>query len=157
MNSVFVRMAVIGAVMLVAACSSGGGSDAAAEPKAADAPTTADARAAFGTQPWVLRELPSHAGPIPTGTREPLTLQMIQGEAGSELRGQGGCNSFAMGVAVNGAALKSGPIRASKMACDHLAFESIYFGVLGKVDAVRLDGESLQLLSAGAVVASYRR
>lgn len=157
MNSVFVRMAVIGGVMLVAACSAGGGTDAAAEPKAADAPTTADARAAFGTQSWVLRDLPGHAGPIPTETREPLTLQIVDGEAGPELRGQGGCNSFSMGVAVNGAALKPGPIRASKMACEHLGFESAYFGVLGKVDAVRRDGETLQLLSAGTVVASYRR
>jgi heat shock protein HslJ len=157
MNSVGVRMAILSGVLFLAACSTGAGPDATGASKAADAAAAVDARESFGTTPWVLKSLPGHAGPVPTETREPLTLQMVQGEAGPELRGQGGCNSFAMGVAVNGAALKPGPIRASKMACEHLGFESAYFGVLGKVDAVRRDGETLQLLSAGTVTASYRR
>lgn len=155
MKRIGVRMVIMSGILILAACSTGGGNDVASPAKAAEVAT--DARAAFGAESWVLRDLPGHAGPIPTETPEPLTLQMFNGEAGPELRGQGGCNSFGMAVQINGAALKPGPIRASKMACEHLAFETAYFGILGKVDAVRRDGESLQLLSGGTVVASYRR
>lgn len=157
MNSVGVRMAIMSGILMLAACSTGSGNDAAGASKASEAPASMDARASFGAESWILRDLPGYTGPIPTETREPLTLQMVIGEAGVELRGQGGCNSFGMAVQINGLTLKPGPIRASKMACEHLAFESAYFGVLGQVDAVRRDGETLQLLSAGTVVASYWR
>lgn len=155
MNSMGVRMAIMSGILMLAACSTGG--DGAGAAKATAAPAAMDAREAFGTESWVLRDLPGQSGPIPTETREPLTLQLVTGDAGPELRGQGGCNSFGMAVQLNGPALKSGPIRASKMACEHLAFESAYFGILGTVDGVQRDGESLQLLSGGRVVASYRR
>lgn len=159
MNNVGVRMAVISGLMFLAACSTGSGSssDLASASGASAEPVAVDAREAFGLQSWVLRDLPGHTGSIPTKTREPLTLQLVIGDAGPELRGQGGCNSFSMGVLINGATLKPSPIRSSKMACEHLAFESAYFGILGKVDAARRDGELLQLLSANVVVASYRR
>lgn len=135
---------------------------ASPEPSAADAgkvadalDAVADARSLFGTQRWLLRDLPGYAGPIPTETREPLLLEFKTLEGIDQLHGHAGCNSFSMALAINGLTLKPGPIRATKMACDHLGFETAYLGVLAKVDTVRSQNGELQLLQGEELVLRY--
>lgn len=129
---------------------------ASGSPKAADPiPDSTDARRLLGTQRWQLLDLPGYAGPIPTETRDPLTIQLQRIDGVERLLGQAGCNSFSMPLGINGMALKPGPVVASKMACEHLGFEKAYLGVLGKVDALRMQEGELQFLQGGELVLRY--
>ncbi|MCU0754512.1 MAG: META domain-containing protein [Xanthomonadales bacterium] len=155
-------------LLMLAGCSTGKSdtaADAGASPtpaapadaaKAAEAlPANVDARSLLGTQRWQLLDLPGYAGPIPTETREPLTIQLQTIEGVERLLGHAGCNGFSMPLGINGLALKPGPVVASKMACEHLSFETAYLGVLGKVDALRIKDDELQFLQGEELVLRY--
>lgn len=160
-------LALLALVVALAACSTAKNDVAQSAPagpalaagdagKAADAlDTVADARTVFGAQRWLLRDLPGYAGPIPTETRAPLLLEFKTLEGVDQLHGQAGCNSFSMTLVINGLALKPGPIRATKMACDDLGFEIAYLGILAQVDTVRSQDGELQFLQGGELVLRY--
>lgn len=114
-----------------------------------------DVHGILGTKRWQLLDLPGYAGPIPTETREPLSLQLQTIEGVEQLLGHAGCNGFSMALGIDGRTLRPGPIRASKMACEHLGFESAYLGVLGKVDGLRMKDGELQFLQGEELVLRY--
>lgn len=146
-------LALLFSLALLGACSTANNEGAAAG--LADPTMSTDARDLLGTQRWQLLDLPGYAGPIPTETREPLSLQLQTIEGVEQLLGHAGCNSFSMALGIDGRTLRPGPIRASKMACEHLGFESAYLGVLGKVDGLRMQDGELQFLQGEELVLRY--
>lgn len=152
----------VGLLVLVSACSTASNdtssreSAGAADAKSVDVlPDATDLRSLFGARTWKLVGVVDTTQPIPARTRDPLTLQLVSTESGLQWQGNGGCNGFSMAVVENGSDLKPGVIRASKMACEHLGFETAYFATLAKVSGVRRQGSELHLLVAGAPMLRY--
>ncbi|MCA3559811.1 MAG: META domain-containing protein [Aestuariivirga sp.] len=89
-----------------------------------------------------------------TGQRAPF----LRFEAG-RVAGLGGCNRFGAGYELKGGRLSFSPISATRMACaGRMEAEQAFFAMLGKVKAMKLDGDTLQLLDGeGKVLAAFAR
>ena len=72
------------------------------------------------------------------------TLEMTSQGA---ITGQAPCNSFGAQNAAALPALSIGPIRATRMACDKLNEEQVFFDALGKMTTARLEGGTNLILS----------
>ena len=89
------------------------------------------------------------------GERGPL----LRFEAG-RVAGIGGCNRFGGRYELTGDALSFSPLMATRMACrpDLMKAEQDFFDMLGKVKAMKLDGDTLQLLDGeGQQLARFTR
>lgn len=74
--------------------------------------------------------------------------------------GLGGCNRFGGRYELTGDALSFSPLMATRMACrpDLMKAEQDFFDMLGKVKAMKLDGDTLQLLDGeGQQLARFTR
>lgn len=101
---------------------------------------------------WVLVKLGS--APVPTlpGSRQPsLRLDAAKKQA----TGYAGCNNFFGGYELVGAALKFGPLAATRRACPdpESAVETRYLEALAKVSGWKYDAGELLLVNNGAVLA----
>ncbi|CAN1575165.1 HslJ Heat shock protein [Paracoccaceae bacterium] len=68
-------------------------------------------------------------------------------DAAGQVTGQASCNSYG---AQNGAELPAfslGPIRATRMACDKLTEEQVYFDALALMETMALDGDRTLILT----------
>jgi putative lipoprotein len=108
---------------------------------------------------WELQTLGGE--PAGTGARgRPVDLEFLAGKQGAG--GFSGCNRYSGGYSLegsapHGSALKFGPMAGTRMACvEGGDLEHAYLQMLGRVDAFRLQGETLSLLSGGEVVATFR-
>lgn len=89
------------------------------------------------------------------------------GERGPSLRfdagrvaGLGGCNRFGARYELDGDRLSFSPLMATRMACrpDMMKVEQAFFDMLGKVKAMKLDGDRLELRDGeGKVLATFDR
>ncbi|MCA3555598.1 META domain-containing protein [Aestuariivirga sp.] len=88
-----------------------------------------------------------------TGQRAPF----LRFEAG-RVAGLGGCNRFGASYQLKGDRLSFSAIAATRMACDGMEAEQAFFAMLGKVKAMKLDGDRLELLDGqGKVLAAFAR
>ena len=90
-----------------------------------------------------------------TGERGPL----LRFEAG-RVAGIGGCNRFGGQYELKGDSLTFSPLAATRMACpgEAMKTEQAFFDMLGKVKAVKLEGDRLELLGAnGEVLGRFNR
>jgi heat shock protein HslJ len=62
------------------------------------------------------------------------------------LSGTGGCNRYSASYTTTGGAIEIGPVRATRMLCNDIDFETAFFAALGKVDKFSV-GKSGLLLS----------
>ena len=79
---------------------------------------------------------------------------------GGRVGGQGGCNRFGARYEMDGDRLSFSPLMATRMACrpDIMEAEQAFFDMLGKVKAMTLDGDRLELLdSEGKVIGRFER
>ena len=80
-------------------------------------------------------------------------------EAG-RVGGSGGCNQFGAGYQQSGDRLSFEPIMSSRMACMGAAMETenAFFDMLGRVQGMKLEGDTLKLLDAsGKVIGALTR
>ena len=104
---------------------------------------------------WRLLALGSMSVPALTGGREPsLRLDPAKKQAA----GFAGCNNFFGGYEIAGAALKFGPLGATRRACPDAesSVETKYFQALGATRGWKLEGGELLLTDNGAVLARFR-
>lgn len=115
------------------------------------APSGGDA-AALKEKKWVLEALEGRRPDLPDGAEAPwLKLE------GDQLRGFGGCNSLMGSYALEGTRLSFSDLASTKKYCEGIqAVEDAVKGMLGKVDAFKLDGGRLHLLGAGKDLATFR-
>lgn len=101
---------------------------------------------------WVLLRLGTVAA-TPTGSARPPNLRLTERRAG----GFGGCNRLGGAYELSGAALRFGPLIATRMACmEGGAQEQPYFDALAAVRGWRLSGDRLTLTGAdGAVLLEF--
>lgn len=68
--------------------------------------------------------------------------------------GLGGCNRFGGRYDLQGDKISFSPLMATRMACqpEVMAAEQAFFDMLGKVRAMKLDGEALELLDGDGKV-----
>ncbi|MEO8513099.1 MAG: META domain-containing protein [Ignavibacteria bacterium] len=76
--------------------------------------------------------------------------------AADKINGAGVCNKYFGEFTKNGSAMKFSGIGSTKMMCDDNLNESDYFSSLGVVDAYKIAGGKLTLLSKGITVAIYK-
>ena len=75
------------------------------------------------------------------------------------VNGNGGCNNFGGGVAINGTEIKFGDLFSTMMGCEEAKSkqEAAFHAALEKAEAFRLDSQELVLLdSAGAEIARLK-
>lgn len=108
---------------------------------------------------WILATLEGEDAPL--GIRgKPVDMQLD--ESTQQVSGFSGCNRYmggfsSDGASVHGTPIKFGPLAGTMMACpEGEDVERRYLAVLGRVDAYRMDGDSLFLLAGDKVVATYR-
>ena len=90
-----------------------------------------------------------------TGARAPF-LRFDGGRVG----GLGGCNRFGGKYETSGEQLSFSPLMATRMACpeQEMKTEQEFFAMLGKVKAMKLEGDRLDLLDGeGKVLAQFTR
>ncbi len=111
-----------------------------------------------GAVVWILETLEGETAPL--GSRsQPIELQLDAAE--SRVAGFSGCNRYSGGFSgdgksTHGTPIKFGPMAGTLMACpDGGDTERRYLQALGRVDAYRMEGEKLVLLSGADVVATY--
>lgn len=135
----------VGAVAVLAACSSGGGDEEPLE----ESPTGADAPTLDLTGSWTLASGTTSDGDIALVEGTPVTLEVAEGGAVS---GTSGCNQYSGQVTVEGDEVSFGPLASTMMACEEnlMTLEAAYQAALGDVNAGALDGETLTLSGNGA-------
>ncbi len=151
------RLAVpIAAVALVlAACSSGGGSaatDAASPAASAEAPSSAPGAApAIEGTTWQLTE---YAGPQGNTVPVPDKLAATASFEGGTVSGTGGCNNYNGTYTLDGDTIKVGPLAMTRMACGDVqnALETAFTGLLGRVETWSVMGDTLELKTADGKV-----
>ena len=77
---------------------------------------------------------------------------------GGRVGGLGGCNRFGGRYEMDGDKLSFSPLMATRMACrpDLMKAEQAFLDMLGKVKAMKLDGDRLELMDgAGKVLAVF--
>ncbi len=108
---------------------------------------------------WILDSLAGES-PGPGAGGAPVNLQFSAQE--KRASGFSGCNRYTGGYAREGAneygsALKIGPVAGTLMACQEGAeLEQRYLGMLDRVTAFRLDGDTLSLLAGPEVLATFK-
>ncbi len=108
---------------------------------------------------WTLVTLEGEAAPGGAGGK-PADLQLDA--AARTVAGFSGCNRYtgsfsSEGSAAAGTPMKFGPLAGTMMACpDGGELEQAYLQALARVDAYRMHGSELELLSDGEVVATFR-
>lgn len=103
--------------------------------------------------PWQAVEVLGQ--PVPAGIQVTFAI-----DAAGQASGNAGCNGWGGRATRSGDALKFGPIRATRMACEaeRMAVEADFLSALAQVTAVGGDDSgALLLLADGAVVAVLRR
>jgi len=96
---------------------------------------------------WVLSGQGGKGGPF---------LRFEAGRVG----GSGGCNEFGASYKQSGDSLSFSPIAATRMACAGSAMdtERAFFGMLERVQGMKLDGDTLTLLDgSGKVIGTLTR
>jgi heat shock protein HslJ len=79
---------------------------------------------------------------------------------GGRVGGLGGCNRFGGRYELKGDDLTFSPLMTTRMACrpDMMKAEQAFFDMLGKVKAIRLEGDRLELLDGkGTVLGRFAR
>ena len=107
---------------------------------------------------WELRTLDGETAVAGAGDRKP-DIQFLADEM--RAGGFSGCNRFSGGYSreggsSHGSPLKFGPLAGTMMACaEGGELEQAYLQALGRVDAFRLQGDTLSLLSGPDVLATF--
>lgn len=101
---------------------------------------------------WRVVELSGHPVATPLRGERPFILFDA---AKRQATGYAGCNRFFGGYELDGAALRFGPIGATKMACPDLeeGLETEFFKVLDAARGWEIVGETLRLLNGDTVLA----
>ena len=108
---------------------------------------------------WLLETLGGTPAPPGAGGR-PIDLMLDQQERTAA--GFGGCNRYRGGFSSDGDSTHGTPItfgnmvNTMKFCADGAEIERSYLQMLGSVDAYRMDGEELALLSGEQVVATFK-
>jgi heat shock protein HslJ len=101
---------------------------------------------------WVFQTLAGNALSMPKGVETPW-LQLADGG----VQGHGGCNRLMGGYEQDGAKLRIMDLASTKMYCDGVMdTENTIKSTLGEVDAYPMNGEVLQLLGGGRVLATLK-
>ncbi len=107
---------------------------------------------------WILQTLEGEEASLGSGGRA-IELQMNAAE--STAAGFSGCNRYSGGFSsdgrsTHGTAIKFGPMAGTMMACaEGGELEQRYLQVLGRVDAYRMEGETLAFMSDGDTIATF--
>lgn len=108
---------------------------------------------------WVLATLAGEPAPAGAGGKT-VDIQFSDDE--KRAAGFSGCNrytgSYALeGLSQHGSPLQLGPMAGTRMACpDGAELERDYLQALGRVNAFRLEGDTLSLLAGPEVLATFR-
>ena len=108
---------------------------------------------------WVLATLGGKQVPPGAGGK-PVDLQM--NAADNTASGFSGCNRYSgsfrsKGHSTHGTPIRFGPMAGTLMACDKGGdLERAYLQMLSEVDAYRMQGQMLELLSGGDVAATFK-
>lgn len=142
------RAATLSLLVILAACTPGGGNDT----------TPPDPDAARPESPalvgpiWVLTELPGATSLQGNGGRAPDLRFTDDGNVG----GFAGCNSMGGPYTVAGDSLHLGPLAMTLMACDQgMDVERAYADALESVTGFRRQGQVLELLAGERTVARF--
>ena len=101
---------------------------------------------------WSLRELDGQ--PLDSAARaNPPTLLLAS--SSTQASGFAGCNRMAGGYKLGPGTLELGPLVLTRMACPSMDLESRYTTALGRVRQFRVDGNRLELLADGTVLATF--
>lgn len=73
---------------------------------------------------------------------------ILQLDPDGRLSGRAPCNSFGGMATIAGTGFRTGPIRATRMACPELREEQAFFSALADMTAIQTDGETLSLSNA---------
>jgi heat shock protein HslJ len=105
---------------------------------------------------WQVSELSGHAVAPSVDRQQPF---IIFDEAKKQAGGYAGCNRFFGGYELGGAALKFGPIGATKRACPGLeeGVETEFFKVLDATRSWRIVDGTLELLNGDVVLARLKK
>lgn len=79
---------------------------------------------------------------------------------GGRVAGSGGCNRFGASYTQSGDSLSFSPVAATRMACKGapMTTEHAFFDMLGRVKAMRIEGDTLSLLDGkGQVIGKLTR
>jgi heat shock protein HslJ len=68
-------------------------------------------------------------------------------DATGQISGQAPCNSYGAQNTAELPAFRLGPIRATRMACDKLAEEQVFFDTLALMDSIKMDGDRNLILT----------
>ncbi len=105
-----------------------------------------------GTE-WKLETLNSKAVSLNSGNY--ITLNFSA--AADKISGAGVCNKYFGEFTKTGDAIKFSGIGSTKMMCDDNLNESDYFNSLGNVDAYKISGGKLSLMSKGTTIAVFKQ
>lgn len=142
------RLISLSLLVLLAACTTSGGSDNT--PPAPDAASPESSGLVGPT--WVLTELPGTTSLQGNGGRAPDLRFTDDGNVG----GFAGCNSMGGPYAAAGDSLHLGPLAMTLMACDQgMDVERAYAGALDAVTGFRRQGPVLELLAGDRMVARF--
>jgi heat shock protein HslJ len=83
---------------------------------------------------------------------KPSTLKI---EADNKVSGQGGCNSFAGEVIIDGTKIKFDKVVATQMACLDMTVESAFFAALNNADSYIVESGNLKLKKGDLVIATF--
>jgi len=112
-----------------------------------------------GAVTWLLESLAGEPAPLGAGGK-PAQLQLDQ--ANQTVSGFSGCNRYSGGFnsegnSTHGTPLKFGPMAVTRRYCaDGDELERAYLKTLGTVDAYKMEGDRLSLLSDSEVVATFK-
>ncbi len=128
------------AALSIAACAGG------APAKAAEAAVLAGLEGS-----WLLEELDGQ--PLPADAASPPTMTLSGGNSG----GTGSCNSWGAAYVLDGPGLiRFTELWSTKMACEDMLLESMYFRALSEARAWSLsDGRLLLMDGSGTVLAAF--
>lgn len=105
-----------------------------------------------GTE-WKLETLNGKSVSLNSGNFITLTFS----GAADKISGAGVCNKYFGEFAKTGDAIKFSAIGSTKMMCDDNLNESDYFNALGNVDAYKISGGKLSLMSKGTAIAVFKQ
>lgn len=111
-----------------------------------------------GAPAWVLATLSGEPAPVGAGGR---AIDLVLDQQAGTASGFGGCNRYTgsfsnEGHSSHGTPIDFGDVASTMMACvDGEAAERSYLKMLGEVDAYRMEGDELALLSGDQVVATF--
>lgn len=113
-----------------------------------------------GSIVWLLVTLGGKEAPVGAGGK---AVELQLNAADGTVAGFSGCNRYTGGFSSKGSSphgtpIKFGPMAGTLMACaDGEELERAYLQMLGQVDAYRMHGKQLELLSGGKVLATFRQ